>query len=399
MMSTEDVLTQYDRYVMKTYARAPLVIVKAKGSRVWDVEGREYLDLFPGWGVSGVGYSHPWVMKALRGQSTKLIHVSNNYHHVTQWRLAKKLVESSFDGKAFFANSGAEMVEAAIKLARRWGKARNDIIVMEQSFHGRTLGALSATTQSKYQDGFGPLLPGFVRVPFDDLQAVERAITPRTVAILLEPIQGEGGIRVASDAYLRGLRHLADARDLLLILDEVQTGMGRTGSLFYFQQAGITPDVLLLAKTLGGGFPIGALVAGRRVADVLTPGSHGSTYGGNPLACACALAVFEAIEKQELLSRAQQFGQRLMERLRELQARCPIIREVRGRGLMLGIELTVDGRPIVDACRERRVLINCTQERVLRLLPAMTITRAQLDRAVDVLEDVLMARVAQEAST
>ncbi len=183
MMSTKDVLSQYDRYVMKTYVRAPLVIVKAKGSRVWDVEGREYLDLFPGWGVSGVGYSHPWVMKALRGQSTKLIHVSNNYHHVTQWRLAKKLVESSFDGKAFFANSGAEMVEAAIKLARRWGQGRDDIIVMEQSFHGRTLGALSATAQSKYQDGFGPLLPGFVRVPFDDLQAVERAITPRTVAI------------------------------------------------------------------------------------------------------------------------------------------------------------------------------------------------------------------------
>ena len=288
MMSTEDVLNQYDRYVMKTYARAPLVIVKAKGSRVWDVQGREYLDLFPGWGVSGIGYSHPWVMKALRGQSTKLMHVSNNYHHVAQWRLAKKLVDASFEGKVFFANSGAEMVEAAIKLARRWGAGRDEILVMDQSFHGRTLGALSATAQRKYQDGFGPLLPGFVSVPFNDLQAVERAITPRTVAILLEPIQGEGGIHVASDDFLRGVRRLADARNLLLILDEVQTGMGRTGTLFAFQQAGIAPDVLLLAKALGDGFPIGALVAGRRVADVLTPGSHGSTYGGNPLACACA---------------------------------------------------------------------------------------------------------------
>jgi acetylornithine/succinyldiaminopimelate/putrescine aminotransferase len=215
------------------------------------------------------------------------------------------------------------------------------------------------------------------------------------VAILLEPIQGEGGIHVATDEFLRGLRRVADSRNLLLIFDEVQSGMGRTGSLFFFQQAGVPPDVLLLAKALGGGFPIGAMVAARRIADTLPPGSHGSTYGGNPLACACALAVFEAIQKQELLARAAQFGERLMQRLRALQARCPIIREVRGRGLMLGIELTVDGRPIVEACRDRRVLINCTQERVLRLLPAMTITRAQLDRGVDVLEEVLMARAAQ----
>ncbi len=402
MMTTDEVLKQYDRYVMKTYARSPLVIVKAKGSRVWDLEGRDYLDLFPGWGVSAVGYNHPWVMNAIRGQSTKLLHVSNNYYHVLQWRLAKKLAESAFDGKTFFSNSGAEAVEAAIKLARRWGGAsgpqRHEIIVMQQSFHGRTLGALSATAQPKYQEGFGALLSGFVAVPLNDLEAVRRAVTPNTVAILLEPIQGEGGICVADDEFLRGLRRLADERNLLLMLDEIQTGMGRTGKLFAYQHAGIVPDVLILAKALGGGFPIGAVVAARRIADALTPGSHGSTFGGGPMACAAALAVFEAIEKECLLERAAQLSAVVIERLTTLQARCPIIRVVRGRGLMIGIELSVDGRPIVDACRAKRVLINCTQERVLRLLPAMTITRAQLDAALDVVEEILMAHVPQPAA-
>ena len=396
-MTTDDVIAQYNRYVMDTYVRSPVVIVRGKGSRVWDLEGHEYLDLFPGWGVGGIGYSHPWVVKALRGQTTKLIHVSNNYYHVTQWRLAKTLVERSFDGRVFFANSGAEVVEAAIKLVRRWGFAaasggasRYEMIVMDRSFHGRTTGALSATGQQKYQQGFEPLLPGFVCVPFDDLQAVERAVTPKTVAILLEPIQGEGGVRIASDGFLQGIRRLADEHQLVVIYDEIQTGMGRTGKLFAYQHSGIEPDVMLLAKTLGGGFPIGAMIAKRHVADVLTPGTHASTFGGSPLACAAALSVFEAIEKQKLLDRAVHFGQLIMDRLAALKTRCPIIREVRGRGLMIGIELSADGRPIVEACRLRRLLINCTQERTLRLLPAMTITRAQLDRALSILEKALV---------
>ena len=396
-MTTNEVVTQYQRYVMDTYVRSPLVIVKGKGSRVWDLDGHEYLDLFPGWGVNGLGYSHPWVVKALRGQSTKLIHVSNNYYHVTQWRLAKKLVEASFEGAVFFANSGAEMVESAIKLVRRWGAVtasgsspRYELIVMDRSFHGRTIGALSATGQPKYQEGFEPLLPGFVCVPFNDLAAVERAVTPKTVAVLLEPIQGEGGIRIASDEWLRGLRRLADAHKLVVIYDEIQTGMGRTGKLFAYQHSGIEPDVLLLAKMLGGGVPIGAMIAKRHVAAALTPGTHASTFGGNPLVCACALAVFEAIEKQKLLDRADHFGQVILDRLRAFMARCPIIREVRGRGLMIGVELSIDGRPIVEACRAKRLLINCTQERILRVLPAMTMTRVELDRALTILEDVLI---------
>lgn len=388
--TTRAVIEQYDRYVMNTYVRSPLVITKGKGSRVWDVEGHEYLDLFPGWGVSGVGHNHPWVMSALRGQSQRVIHVSNNYYHPLQAKAAKKLVDVSFDGKVFFTNSGAEAVETAVKLTRRWGKGRYEIIVMEQSFHGRTMAALSATGQSKYQQGFEPLLPGFVRVPFNDLAAVEQAITPTTCAILVEPIQGEGGLRVASEEFLRGLRRLCEAHKLLLIFDEIQTGMGRTGKWFAFQHSGVEPDLLLLAKTLGGGFPIGAVIAKRAVADVLTPGTHATTYGGSPLGCACVLAVFEAVEKQGLLQRVNLFSSMVFERLGELKARTPIIKEVRGRGFMIGIELTIDGRPIVDACRAKRLLINCTQEKVLRLLPAMTITKVQLERALSILEAVLL---------
>lgn len=396
--ATQDVINHYDRYVMNTYVRTPLVLTKAKGSRVWDVEGREYLDLFPGWGVSGLGHNHPWVTRSLRGQSRRLLHLSNTYYHPLQWQAAKRLVEASFDGKVFFSNSGAEAVEAAVKLARRWGSGRHEIIVMERSFHGRTMAALSATGQPKYQEGFEPLVPGFVRVPFNDLAAVRAAVTPKTCAILLEPIQGEGGVRVASEAFLRGVRALCDERTLLFIADEVQTGMGRTGTWFAYQPSGVTPDVLLLAKTLGGGFPIGAMVAARAVADVLTPGTHATTYGGNPLGCACILAVCEAIERQELLARVTTLSPFLFKRLAAMAQRVPLIREVRGRGFMIGIELTVPGRPVVDACRAKGLLINCTQETVLRLLPAMTVTKVQLNRALWILEQALTEHAAAAGS-
>ena len=397
MQMTQQVMKQYDQYVMNTYVRQPLVITKAKGSRVWDVDGREYLDLFPGWGVSGLGYSHPWVITALRGQTTRVLHVSNNYYHPLQAKTAKQLTERSFDGKVFFTNSGAEAVETAVKLARRWGhtthgsEGRYEIITMERSFHGRTLAALSATGQSKYQDGFEPLVPGFVRVPFNDLEAVRRALTPQTCAVLVEPIQGEGRVRVASEAFLTGLRRLCDERKLLLIMDEVQSGMGRTGRWFAYQHSGVEPDLLLLAKALGDGFPIGAVVAKRAIADVLTPGTHATTFGGSPLGCACVLAVCEAIEKQRLLERVNMLSAFLLRRLEKLQARAPVIREIRGRGFMVGIELATDGRPVADACRLQGLLINCTQERVLRLLPAMTITKAQLEHALVILERVVRA--------
>lgn len=400
--STREVIKQYDRYVMNTYVRQPLVLTKGKGSRVWDVEGHEYLDLFPGWGVSGLGYNHPWVMRAIRGQVGRLLHVSNNFYHPLQAKAAKKLTGASFDGKVFFTNSGAEAVETAVKLSRRWGKGgvpsersesrdRYEIIVMEQSFHGRTMAALSATGQSKYQEGFEPLLPGFVRVPFNDLEAIRAAMTPKTVAIMVEPIQGEGGLRVASNEFLMGIRRLCDEHKLLFIADEIQTGMGRTGMWFGYQHSGAEPDLLLLAKTLGGGFPIGAVIAKRAIADVLTPGTHATTYGGNPLGCACILAVFESVEKQRLLDRVNMLSPHLFERLEAIKSRVPFVRDVRGRGFMVGIELSVDGRPIVDACRAKRLLINCTQEKVLRLLPAMTITREQLDRGCDILDEVLCA--------
>ena len=380
----------YDRHVMNTYVRAPLGLTKGKGSRVWDIDGHEYLDLFPGWGVSALGHNHPFVVTALRGQASRLMHVANTFYHPLQAKAARKLAGAAFDGKVFFCNSGAEGVETAIKLARKWGKGRYEIITMERSFHGRTMGALSATGQTKYQEGFEPVLPGFVRVPFNDLAAVARAVTDKTVAVLVEPIQGEGGVRIASDEYLRGLRALCDVRRLLLIFDEVQTGMGRTGQWFGYQHAGVVPDALILAKALGGGFPIGAVLAKPEVAAVLTPGTHATTYGGNPLGCACVLAVFEAIEKQKLLARTRQFGELALARMQAWAQEWPgMIKEVRGRGLMLGLELRADGRPVVAACREQRVLINCTQETVVRMLPAMTITRAQLDRGLDVLESVL----------
>ncbi len=388
-LASQHVIEQYDRYVMSTYVRTPLVITKGKGSRVWDIEGREYLDLFPGWGVSGLGHNHPWVMRAIRGQAGRLVHLSNSYYHPLQAKAAKALVDMSFDGKVFFSNSGAEAVETAVKITRRWGKGRYEIIVMEQSFHGRTMAALSATGQPKYQQGFEPLVPGFVCVPFNDLEAVRRSVTPKTVAVLIEPIQGEGGIRVAGDEFLKGVRELCDERKLLLIFDEVQTGMGRTGTWFAYQQTGVMPDMLLLAKTLGGGFPIGAVVASRAIADVLTPGTHATTYGGSPLGCACLLAVIEAVQRERLLERVKTLSSVLFKRLEKLKAHVPAIRDVRGRGLMVGIELAGDGRPAVVACRDQGLLINCTQERVLRLLPAMTITRAQLERGLLILQRVL----------
>jgi len=399
--ASDGVKQLYERYVMNTYVRSPLVITKGKGSRVWDIDGREYLDLFPGWGVSGLGHCHPWVAGALRGQTRRLLHVANTFYHPLQAKAAKQLVDVAFDGKVFFSNSGAEAVETAVKLARRWGSAspgpsgaRHEIITMERSFHGRTMAALSATGQSKHQEGFEPLLPGFVRVPFNDLAAVERAITPKTAAVLVEPIQGEGGVRVASPEFLSGLRRLCTERKLLLILDEIQTGMGRTGKWFAHQHAGVVPDVMLLAKTLGGGFPIGAVIAARPVADVLTPGTHATTYGGSPLGCAAILAVCETIKKEQLLDRATALGRVIFKRFEQLARRVPFIREVRGQGLMVGVELSIDGRPLVDACRANGLLINCTQERVLRMLPAMTITKPQLERALTILERTLVEAAA-----
>ena len=390
-MSATDVLERYQRYVMPTYTRTGLMLTKGKGMRVDDLQGQQYLDFFPGWGVSGLGHCHPAVVQAIRHQAGKLIHVANNFFHPLQAKLAERLIKLSFDGKVFFANSGAEANEGAVKLARQVGapQGRYEIITMIDSFHGRTLAMVAATGQPKYQAGFAPLPEGFRSVPFNDLAAVAGAIGPKTIGVMLEVIQGEGGIHVATPAYLTGLRRLCDERGLLLMLDEVQTGLGRTGKLFAFQHYNITPDIMTLAKTLGGGFPIGALIARRAIADHLGPGTHAATFGGSPLACAASLAVLETIQRERLVTQAERQGAYLLAQLQRLQHAHPqSIREVRGMGLMVGMELHREGKTIVDRCRERRLLINCTQERVLRLLPALTVKVKQIDRAIGILDDV-----------
>lgn len=392
-MKTQDVQKLYTQYILPTVTRIPVCLVKGKGSRVWDLEGREYIDFFPGWGVSGLGHCHPAVGYAVKNQLRKIVHISNNYLNLKQAELAREISRNSFPAKCFFSNSGAEAVEAAIKFARRYGQesGRFEIITVKRSFHGRTYAALTATGQDKVHQGFGPLLPGFSYGEFNDLDSVACLITPQTVAILVEPIQGEGGIHVASLKFLRGLRELCDKKDLLLILDEVQTGMGRTGMMFAYQHYGIEPDLMTLAKSLGNGVPIGALVVHSKIKqEVLTPGTHASTYGGNPLVCAAALAVFKTIRKGKLIQNAERLGAFLGVRLGEFKSKFPAIREIRGIGLMHGVELDRPGQPHVDRAREKGLLINCTQEKVLRIMPALTISKGWLERGLAILEKVFV---------
>lgn len=389
-MSTKKTLRLYEKYVMPTYFTTPLVIARGRGACVWDEEGKKYLDFFPGWGVSGLGHCHPRAVKAIQKQASSLIHVPNNYFHERQGILAKKIIEHSFPGKVFFCNSGAEANEAAIKLARKHGNPkRNGIITMERSFHGRTLAAVTATGQKKFQKGFGPLPAGFTTVPFNNLGALEKAISPKTIAVMLESIQGEGGIRVADKQYLAAVRHLCTKKKILLIFDEVQSGMGRTGRMFCYQNSGVEPDIMTLAKSLGGGFPIGALVAKKKIADTLQPGTHGTTFGGSPLACAAALAVFAAIEKEKLLDRAVAMGRYLRIKLNGLKKKHGAIKEVRGMALMMGVELNIEGRKIYEKCLKGGLLINCTQGNVLRIMPPLTVTKREIDQAIQILSEVL----------
>jgi acetylornithine/N-succinyldiaminopimelate aminotransferase len=390
-MKTAEVETLYSQFLLPSVKRISVCLVRGKGSRVWDLEGKEYLDFFPGWGVSGLGHCHPAVGYALKHQARKMVHISNNYLNLKQVELAREISKWAFPGKCFFSNSGAEAVEAAIKFARKYGQesGRFEIITMKRSFHGRTYGAMTATGQDRIHEGFSPLVPGFAYADFNDLESVKRLVTDKTVAILLEPVQGEGGINVATPEFLRGLRVLCDAKDLLLILDEVQTGMGRTGKLFAYQHYGIEPDLMVLAKSLGNGVPIGALVVNSKVKrEIFTPGTHASTYGGNPLVCAAALAVLKTIQKERLLGNVERLGSLLKERLLEMKSRFPVIREVRGLGLMIGVELNVPGAPYVDRAREKGLLINCTQENVLRLLPAINLSKKGLEGGLFTLEKV-----------
>jgi predicted acetylornithine/succinylornithine family transaminase len=392
MHSSQQIIDLFQKYVIGNYTRYPVCLVSGDGSIVWDAEGNRYLDFFPGWGCDLLGHCPPRVVEAVRDQVAKLIHVPNTWYTESQGLLARALSErSGFGGQCFFCNSGTEAVEAAIKLARLNGKpGRYKIITMMNSFHGRTFGALTATGQPKYHQGLEPLLAGFAYAPFGDLDAAARLIDGETCAILVEPIQGEGGINLPPTGYLEGLRELADKHKLMLIFDEVQAGMGRTGHWFGHQHWPVQPDAMTLAKGIAGGLACGALVARPTVADKFKPGTHAATFGGNPIACRAALATIETIEADGLLERATQIGERFRRRLEAIQPRCPWIQQVRILGCMIGIELSVDGATVVNQCLQRHLLVNCTHGTVIRLLPALTLTDAQLDDGCAILEEVLL---------
>jgi acetylornithine aminotransferase/acetylornithine/N-succinyldiaminopimelate aminotransferase len=394
MGRNEELARQAARVLATTYARFPLALVRGAGARVWDADGVEYLDFVAGIAVTALGHCHPKVTAALQAQAQTLLHVSNLYHIEPQIRLAQLLCEHSFADRCFFCNSGAEANEAAIKLARKYAKDhlstdRYEIICMRDSFHGRTLAAVTATGQEKYHHGFEPLVPGFKHVPFNDLKAVERALDSRTCAVLVEPVQGEGGVRVPDPGYLPGLRRLCDAAGALLILDEVQVGMGRTGTLFAYQQSGIEPDILTLAKALANGVPIGALLAREAVAASFTPGTHAATFGGNPLATAAAVAVVTTLLEERIPEHAARLGKYCLGRLEGLKARHPRIREVRGMGLLIGIEIEGSARDVVQRCMARGLLVLTAGDAVLRMVPPLIITEAEVDRAVAILDQAL----------
>jgi predicted acetylornithine/succinylornithine family transaminase len=392
-MTTAETVALFQQFVIGNYRRYPVSLVRGEGSYVWDAEGQRYLDLFPGWGCDLIGHCPPRVVQAVQDQVAKLIHVPNTWYMEPQGLLAQALVErSGLDAQCFFCNSGTEANEAAIKLARLHGKPRYKIITTLNSFHGRTMGALSATGQPKYHQGVGPMLAGFAYAPYGDLEATRRLIDAETCAILVEPVQGEGGIRLPPDGYLQGLRQLADEHKLMLIFDEVQTGMGRTGTWFAFQKFGVAPDAVTLAKALAGGVACGGLMARHAFAEKLVPGTHAATFGGNPIACRAALATIETIAEDGLLARADHIAGFFRERLKALQAGSSLIQEIRACGAMIGIELAIDGTPIVDQCLGRRLLINCTHGNVIRLLPALNITDVQLRQGMDVLAEVLLSQ-------
>jgi predicted acetylornithine/succinylornithine family transaminase len=389
-VTSQETIALFHQFVIGNYKRYPVSLVRGEGAYVWDAEGNRYLDFFPGWGCNLLGHCPPRVVEAVRDQVGQLIHVPNTWYMEHQGLFAQALSERSFGGQCFFCNSGAEAVEAAIKLARvHTPKGKYKIITCENGFHGRTFGALTATAQPKYHEGFEPMLAGFTYVPYNDLDAVAAAIDDETCAVLVEPVQGEGGVNVPDDAYLPGLRRLCDERGLLLILDEVQTCMGRTGKWFGYQHTDIEPDIMTLAKALSGGIACGAIVAKPAVAASLKPGMHASTFGGNPIATRAGLAMIETIEADGLLENTEQLAERFGEHLRRLQSECSLVQQVRIKGVMIGIELSLDGTPVVSTCMERRLLVNCTHTTVIRLLPPMNLTLDQCDEGCEIVCDAI----------
>jgi acetylornithine/N-succinyldiaminopimelate aminotransferase len=394
MNKSQEWINRADKHVMKTYGRYPIVAERGEGCRLWDVDGKAYLDFLAGVAVNNLGHCHPKVVAALREQAGRLLHCSNFYHIPQQVELAEWLCEHSFAERVFFCNSGAEANEAAMKLARKHsnekhGEDRFEVITALASFHGRTIGAISATGQEKVKAGFTPMLEGFKHVPFGDVEAMRQAITPQSCAIMLEPLQGEGGVNVAPTGYLKAVRELCDEFDLLLIFDEVQVGCGRTGTLWAYEQDKVVPDVMTLAKALAGGPPIGALLTTEGLAASLGPGTHGSTFGGNPLVCAAALAAMQTINEETLLDNCRSMGAYLTKKLEQLRGKYSFIKEIRGLGLIIGVELDIEGGPLVVKAMERGLLMNCTVGNVLRFVPPLIVNRAEIDEAMTILDEVL----------
>ena len=389
-MDTKTLMEWSAKYHTPNYGRTPLVLVRGEGTRVWDSDGKEYLDFTTGIAVTGLGHCHPVITGAIREAAATLLHVSNIFHNAPQVHLAKLLVEHSFADRVFFCNSGAEANEAALKVVRKYAKEhlstdRYEVIATHNSFHGRTLATVSATGQPKYHHGFEPLMPGFKHVPYNDLRAMQRAVDSRTAAILVEPLQGEGGVNIPDDGYLSGLRKLCDESGALLVFDEVQTGVGRTGRLWAYEHSGVEPDVMTLAKALANGIPIGAMLCREAVAGALTAGSHGSTFAGSAFVTSVALATLTTVIGDKLPQRAAERGRELMDGLRTLQRTQPVITEVRGRGLLIGIELTRPAGPVMDACREAGLLVLTAGEKVVRLAPPLIVESSDCKRALDIL--------------
>jgi predicted acetylornithine/succinylornithine family transaminase len=393
-LSSEAVIALAKKHLIGNYARYPVCLVRGDNSWVWDAEGNRYLDFFPGWGCGILGHCPPRVVRAVQEQVAELIHVPNTWYTEPQALLAEALgARSGFGGVSFFCNSGTEANEAAIKLARLNGrpKGKYKVVTLSGSFHGRTYASLTATAQPKYHAGVEPMLPGFNYATFGDLDSVAKAVDAETAAVMFEPIQGEGGINVPPAGFVEGVRELCDKHGMLMILDEVQTGMGRTGKWFAHQHWNVKPDIVTLAKALAGGVAMGGLMAKPEVGEKLKPGTHAATFGGNPLAAVAALATIETIEQDGLLDRAFQIGDRFRARFTALREKCPLVTDVRVKGAMIGIELSTEGAPVVQACLERGLLINCTHSTVLRLLPALTISDEQIDTGCDITAEVLMA--------
>lgn len=396
-MNLQEIMDKTDKYVLPTYGRLPVAFVRGQGCRLWDTEGKSYLDCLGGIAVCALGHGHPVLAKAIADQAAALIHTSNLYYIAPQAELAEKLYHLSGGYKSFFCNSGAEANEAALKLARKWakthiGKERYQILTALDSFHGRTLATITATGQPKYQKGFGPLPPGFTYVPFNDLRAAEKAVTAETAAIMVEPVQGESGVHPATQEYLEGLRKLCDERDLVLIFDEVQCGMGRTGTLFAWEQYGVKPDLMTLAKALAGGVPMGALLAAERMGDGFQPGDHASTFGGNFLACAAALAVLQVYEDEHVVENAAMVGEYLRNGLLSLCDECGSAAEVRGRGMLLAVEFNRSvAKDVQEMCLANGLIVNAIGEQIIRLAPPLILTREEAGEALQILRRAVAA--------